>query len=175
MQISRRFTQEGTDPFAALTFVPRASKIVNPNGSVVFEMNDIHVPQGWSQVAVDILSQKYFRRGGVTANNVKVAEEGVPVWLQRSVPASADEPIVGERDSRQVFSRLAGCWTYWGWKGEYFTSEADARTFYDETCFMLANQMAAPNSPQWFNTGLNWAYGISGPPQGHYFVEPVSG
>ena len=175
MQISRRFTQEGTDPFAALTFVPRASKIVNPNGSVVFEMNDIHVPQGWSQVAVDILSQKYFRRGGVPANTVKVAEEGVPEWLQRSVPASADEPIVGERDSRQVFSRLAGCWTYWGWKGEYFTSEADARTFYDETCFMLANQMAAPNSPQWFNTGLNWAYGISGPPQGHYFVEPVSG
>ncbi len=175
MQISRRFTEEGTDPFAALTFVPRASKIVNPNGSVVFEMNDIHVPQGWSQVAVDILSQKYFRRGGVTANNVKVAEEGVPEWLQRSVPASADEPIVGERDSRQVFSRLAGCWTYWGWKGEYFTSEADARTFFDETCFMLANQMAAPNSPQWFNTGLNWAYGISGPPQGHYFVEPISG
>ncbi len=175
MQISRRFTQEGTDPFAALAFVPRASKIVNPNGSVVFEMNDIYVPQGWSQVAVDILSQKYFRRGGVTANNVKIAEEGVPEWLQRSVPASAEEPIVGERDSRQVFSRLAGCWTYWGWKGEYFTSEADARTFFDETCFMLANQMAAPNSPQWFNTGLNWAYGISGPPQGHYFVEPIGG
>jgi ribonucleoside-diphosphate reductase alpha chain len=172
MQITRRFTREGTDPFATLPFAPRTSRIVNPNGSVVFEMRDIQVPEGWSQVAVDILAQKYFRKAGVPAATARVAEPEVPDWLQRSVPAKADTPVVGESDSRQVFRRLAGCWAYWGWKGGYFTSEKDARAFYDETCYMLANQMAAPNSPQWFNTGLHWAYGIEGPPQGHYYVDP---
>jgi len=172
MQITRRFTQAGRDAYAGLRFVPRSSRIVNPNGSVVFEMTDIQVPDGWSQVAVDILAQKYFRRAGVAADTVRVHEDGVPQWLQRSVQASPDSPIVGETDSRQVFSRLAGCWTYWGWKGGYFKSEDDARAFFDESAFMLASQMAAPNSPQWFNTGLHWAYGIEGPAQGHYYVEP---
>ncbi|MGL4423698.1 MAG: vitamin B12-dependent ribonucleotide reductase, partial [Gemmataceae bacterium] len=172
MLIPRRFTVAGSEPFSQLAFTPRSSRIVNPNGSVVFEMNAIQVPDGWSQVAVDILAQKYFRKAGIPTHTVKIAEEGVPVWLQRSVPAEANTPSIGETDSRQVFHRLAGCWTYWGWKGGYFQTEADARTFYDETAFMLANQMAAPNSPQWFNTGLHWAYGIEGPPQGHYFVDP---
>jgi ribonucleoside-diphosphate reductase alpha chain len=172
MIIPRRFTVEGQDPFSNLPFGPRDSRIVNPNGSVVFEMRDIAVPEAWSQVAVDILAQKYFRKAGVAARTVKVAEPGVPAWMQRSVPATPDEPIVGETDSRQVFHRLAGCWTYWGWKGGYFSSETDARAFYDETCYMLAAQMSAPNSPQWFNTGLHWAYGIEGPPQGHYYIDP---
>ncbi|HEY3787923.1 MAG TPA: adenosylcobalamin-dependent ribonucleoside-diphosphate reductase, partial [Urbifossiella sp.] len=130
------------------------------------------VPAAWSQVAVDILAQKYFRRAGVPERTSRVAEEGVPGWLQRTRAESPETPLIGETDSRQVFRRLAGCWTYWGWKGGYFTTEADARTFHDETCFMLAKQMAAPNSPQWFNTGLHWAYGIEGPPQGHYYVDP---
>ena len=173
MQITRRFTRAGRDPYTGLRFVPRSSRIVNPNGSVVFEMNDIHVPEGWSQVAVDILAQKYFRRGGVTAATVRVFEESVPEWLRRSVAASPDAPIVGETDSRQVFSRLAGCWTYWGWKGGYFKTEEDARAFFDESAYMLASQMAAPNSPQWFNTGLHWAYGIEGPAQGHYYIDPL--
>lgn len=175
MQITRRFTREGQDPFAAIEFAPRTSVIRNPNGSVVFEMTDVMVPAKWSQVAVDILAQKYFRRAGVPAHRVHVHEDGVPGWLQKSRPAADDTPLGGETDSRQVFHRLAGCWTYWGWKGGYFTSERDARAFYDETCFMLAAQMAAPNSPQWFNTGLHWAYGIEGPPQGHYYIEPSTG
>lgn len=175
MYISRRFTREGSDPFAGMNFTPRTSRIVNPNGSVVFEMKDVMVPAGWSQVAVDILAQKYFRRAGVPTSTVRVHEEGVPAWLQRAKGEKADTPSASETDSRQVFHRLAGCWTYWGWKGGYFTSESDARTFYDETCYMLAAQMAAPNSPQWFNTGLHWAYGIEGPPQGHYYVDSKSG
>jgi ribonucleoside-diphosphate reductase alpha chain len=130
------------------------------------------VPESWSQVAVDILAQKYFRRAGVPARLRHVAEEGVPGWLERSAPETPDTPTGGETDSRQVFRRLAGCWTYWGYKGGYFSSEADARAFHDETCYMLAAQMAAPNSPQWFNTGLHWAYGIEGPPQGHMYVDP---
>jgi len=174
MQITRRFTREGQDPFAAIEFAPRTSVIRNPNGSVVFEMTDVMVPAKWSQVAVDILAQKYFRRAGVPAQLDHVYEEGVPGWLQKSRPAGGTT-LGGETDSRQVFHRLAGCWTYWGWKGGYFTSERDARAFYDETCYMLAAQMAAPNSPQWFNTGLHWAYGIEGPPQGHYFIEPSTG
>ncbi len=173
MQITRRFTREGKDPFAGIPFAPRASRIVNPNGSVVFEMTDISVPEAWSQVAVDILAQKYFRRAGLPKSTQPVDEPGVPTWLRRN-EATSEESGGGERDSRQVFHRLAGCWTYWGWKGGYFTTEADARTFYDEVSYMLAAQMAAPNSPQWFNTGLHWAYGIEGPPQGHYYVDPAT-
>jgi ribonucleoside-diphosphate reductase alpha chain len=178
MKITRRYTTEGRDPFASITFVKRGSRIVNPDGSVVFEMKDLLAPEAWSQVAVDILAQKYFRRAGLPAQSEKVAEEGVPAWLQRSKgapnPQGEKDKTVGETDARQVFRRLAGCWTYWGWKGGYFSSEADARAFFDETCFMLAAQMAAPNSPQWFNTGLHWAYGIEGPPQGHLYVDPVT-
>src|SRR5438477_1098745 len=174
MQITRRFTREGQDPFAGIPFAPRTSRIVNPNGTVVFEMKDVLVPDSWSQVAVDILAQKYFRRAGVPAQCERVSETGVPEWLQRSRPA-AGAAMGGETDARQVFRRLAGCWTYWGWKGSYFSTEADALAFFDETCYMLAAQMAAPNSPQWFNTGLHWAYGITGPAQGHYRVDPETG
>jgi ribonucleoside-diphosphate reductase alpha chain len=137
-------------------------------------MKDILVPESWSQVAVDILAQKYFRKAGVPLTLEKVSEGGMPVWLQRAIPAAGSK-MGSETDSRQVFRRLAGCWTYWGWKGGYFTTEADALAFFDESCYMLAAQMAAPNSPQWFNTGLHWAYGIAGPPQGHYFVDAANG
>src|SRR5262245_11934003 len=175
MQITRRYTSEGHDPFGAFVFAPRTSRIANPDGSVVFEMKDLLAPEGWSQVAVDILAQKYFRKAGVPAKTVRVPEEGVPEWLRRSVPAEGDPRSEQETDARQVFRRLAGCWTYWGWKGGYFSSEADSRAFHDEVCHMLAAQMAAPNSPQWFNTGLYWAYGIDGPAQGHYRVDPATG
>ncbi len=174
MRINRLYTHEGQDAFDGIQFVPRTSKIVNPNGSVVFEMKDVLVPEGFSQVAVDILAQKYFRRAGVPTVSKRVVEQGLPEWLQRNVPAE-DSTSIGETDSRQVFRRLAGCWTYWGWKGGYFSTEQDAQAFFDEVCHMLAKQMAAPNSPQWFNTGLHWAYGIEGPPQGHYFVNPLNG
>ncbi|MCL6509425.1 MAG: hypothetical protein K6U78_01920 [Anaerolineae bacterium] len=175
MKITRRFTQAGKGPYASIKFVKRSSVIRNPDGSTVFEMHDIDVPENFSQVATDILAQKYFRKAGVPSTTVRVKERGVPTWLQRSVPAEGAELDHGERDSRQVFNRLAGCWTYWGWKHKYFDTEEDARAFYDELCYMLARQMAAPNSPQWFNTGLNWAYGITGPAQGHYYVDPATG
>jgi ribonucleoside-diphosphate reductase alpha chain len=175
MQITRRYTTVGADPFAAFPFIKRTSRIANPDGSVVFEMKDLLAPEGWSQVAVDILAQKYFRKAGLPVQSQRVAEEGVPEWLQRSVPVAGDPRSAQETDARQVFRRLAGCWTYWGWKGGYFSSEADAQAFHDEVCYMLAAQMAAPNSPQWFNTGLFWAYGIDGPAQGHYRVDPKTG
>src|SRR5262249_27692766 len=120
MQIQRRYTTAGRDPFAAFAFVPRTSRIVNPDGSVVFEMKDVRVPEAWSQVAVDVLAQKYFRKAGVPERSERVAEEGVPGWLQRSRPAAGDPCAARETDARQVFRRLAGCWTYWGWKGGYF-------------------------------------------------------
>src|SRR5207249_7452417 len=175
MQIPRRYTAEGRDPFVAFTFVSRTSRIVNPDGSVVFEMKDLRAPEHWSQVAVDILAQKYFRKAGIAAKLERVPEAGVPQWLQRSRPAAGDACTGQETDARQVFRRLAGCWTFRGWKGGYFSGEEDARAFFDENCHMLAAQMAAPNSPQWFNTGLHWAYGIEGPPQGHYYVDPKTG
>src|SRR4051794_18688073 len=172
MQITRRYTAAGKDPFGAFTFVPRTSRIANPDGTVVFEMKDLMAPDTWSQVAVDVLAQKYFRKAGLPQQSVRVEEPGVPEWLRRSVPVPGDPRDHQETDSRQVFRRLAGCWTYWGWKGGYFSCEADALAFHDEICHQLAAQQAAPNSPQWFNTGLHWAYGIDGPAQGHFRVDP---
>src|SRR5580658_2843962 len=173
MKFRRLYSAPG-DPYAGLEFEPRTSRIVNPDGSVIFEAKDVMVPTGWSQVAVDVLAQKYCRKAGVPTATVRVAEEGVPEWLWRSEAAS-DATFGAERDARQVFNRLSGCWAYWGWKSGYFDSEDDARVYYDEMAAMLARQIGAANSPQWFNTGLHWAYGISGPAQGHYFVDPKSG
>ncbi|MFN3872938.1 MAG: vitamin B12-dependent ribonucleotide reductase [Ignavibacterium sp.] len=182
MQIKRFFTVEGKDPLSDFTFEKRTSEIRNTDGSIVFKMDDVYVPSQWSQVATDIIAQKYFRKAGVPKLLKKVKEKGVPNWL---LPSTADterlqelpehDRYTSEKDSRQVFHRLAGTWTYWGWKAKYFDTEEDAKAFYDEMIYMLANQMAAPNSPQWFNTGLNWAYGISGPSQGHYYVDHETG
>jgi ribonucleoside-diphosphate reductase alpha chain len=182
MRIERRNTTQGQSPYAGIDFRLTTSEIRNPDGSVVFRLENVEVPEFWSQVASDVLAQKYFRKAGVAARLKKVEEETVPSWLWRSVPDTAaladlpeSERYVSELSAKQVFDRLAGCWTYWGWKGGYFTSEEDARAFNDELRFMLAKQMVAPNSPQWFNTGLHWAYGVDGPGQGHYYVDPFTG
>ncbi len=182
MRIERRFTRAGHDPYEGIQFTARDSRITNPDGSLVFEAKDISVPASWSQVAVDIIAQKYFRKAGIPARLKTVDEHGVPAWLRRSVadeealaqlPAAARHGM--EKDARQVFRRLVGCWTYWGYKHGYFDSADDALAYYDESLCMLARQMASPNSPQWFNTGLHWAYGIDGPAQGHFYVDHASG
>jgi ribonucleoside-diphosphate reductase alpha chain len=151
MKIQRRFTQPGVDPLDTIDWDRRSSVIREPDGTVVFEMHDIEVPKAWSQVATDILAQKYFRKAGVP---------------------QPDGSLGRETSARQVVRRLAGCWTDWGRRYKYFASDEDAATFDAEITHMLINQMAAPNSPQWFNTGLAYAYGITGPSQGHYFVDP---
>ncbi|HUO99179.1 MAG TPA: vitamin B12-dependent ribonucleotide reductase [Rhizomicrobium sp.] len=173
MRIRRHFTEEGCSPYEGIAFRTGTSEIRNPDGSVVFRQTDIEVPESWSQVACDVLAQKYFRKAGVPLATRALAEDGVPEWLWRK--ASTGPESAGENSAKQVFARMAGTWTYWGWKGGYFDDEQDARAFHDELCYMLATQMAAPNSPQWFNTGLNWAYGIDGPSQGHYFVNSATG
>ena len=182
MRIERRFTVAGEDPYKNFEFKLATSEIKNPDGSRVFHLADCEVPAEWSQVACDILAQKYFRKAGIPAKLVPVVEEGVPDWLWRQVPddaaltkVSAGQRMGSEKSVKQVFHRLAGTWTYWGWKAGYFDSEADARAYYDESCFMLTKQMASPNSPQWFNTGLHWAYGIDGPAQGHQYVDFKTG
>ena len=182
MRFERRFTQAGESPFERVAFRAADSEIRNPDGTIIFQHTGIDVPADWSQVAADVLAQKYFRRAGVARRLVKVAESDVPEFLWRSAPDEAalatlpeDQRYGGETSARQVFHRMAGAWTYWGWKGGYFDSEDDARTFYSEHCFMLAAQMCAPNSPQWFNTGLHWAYGIDGPGQGHWYVDHRDG
>ncbi len=173
MKFSRTYSAPG-EPYAGVTFEPRTSRIVNPNGSMIFEAKDIQIPAGWSQVATDIIAQKYFRKAGVPSALKGVEEPDIPQWLWRSEPAD-DATFGPETDARQVFHRLAGTWTYWGYKYGYFDTEGDARAYYDEMCAMLARQIGAPNSPQWFNTGLHWAYGIAGPAQGHHFVDPKTG
>jgi ribonucleoside-diphosphate reductase alpha chain len=154
MKISRRFTVAGADPFDSVKWVKRSSRITNPDGSVVFEMHDAEVPETWSQLATDIMVSKYFRKAGVPQ------------------PDGGTGP---ERSARQVIHRLAGCWRHWGEQHGYFDTPADAQAFYDELVHMMVHQVAAPNSPQWFNTGLNWAYGLTGPAQGHFVPDPATG
>jgi ribonucleoside-diphosphate reductase alpha chain len=182
MTIERRFTSESDDAYEGLCFVARRSEIRNPDGSMVFLQDAVMVPESWSQVATDIMAQKYFRKAGIPAATRRIPEDGIPEWLQSSeideealAALPKAERYTGESDSRQVFDRLAGCWTYWGWKHEHFETEAVARIFYDELRAMMAAQICAPNSPQWFNTGLHWAYGIDGPAQGHHYVDELTG
>ena len=182
MRIERHYTKADQSPYQDIEFRQTKSEIRNPDGSTVFAQSGIEVPAAWSQVACDVLAQKYFRKAGVPARLKRVEENAVPSFLWRSVPDEdalallpEKERIVGEISAKQVFDRLAGAWTYWGFKGGYFDGEEDARAFYDEMRFMLARQIAAPNSPQWFNTGLHWAYGVDGPGQGHFYVDYQTG
>ncbi len=178
MKIQRLYTNASDSPYQKIDFRKANSEIRNPDGTVIFGLNDFEVPQNWSQVASDIIAQKYFRKAGVPACLKAVPEDNIPKWLWRH---EADLEALGklpedqrygpEKSAKQVFDRLAGTWTYWGFKGGYFDNESDAQSFYDELCHMLAAQMCAPNSPQWFNTGLHWAYGIDGPSQGHFYVD----
>ncbi|MFQ5533341.1 MAG: vitamin B12-dependent ribonucleotide reductase [Sphingomonadales bacterium] len=182
MRINRCFTQAKSSPYEGIEFRTAVSEIKNPDGSVVFQLDEVEVPSAWSQVATDVLAQKYFRKAGVPQRLTPHEENDAPSWLWRR---KADEKALSElpeamrysheSSAKQVFDRLAGTWTYWGWKGGYFDGEEDARAFYDELRFMLARQMCAPNSPQWFNTGLHWAYGIDGPAQGHFYVDHTTG
>ena len=166
MKITRRFTKMGQDALACVEYEKRTSRISNPDGSVVFEMNDAEIPKQWSQLATDIMVSKYFRKAGVPqvdsdGNAIRDARGGI---------------VTGpEKSAKQVVHRLAGCWKHWGETHNYFDTAEDAQAFYDELAYMLLHQMCAPNSPQWFNTGLNWAYGITGPSQGHYYCDPRSG
>ena len=178
MKIEHRFTDSNKDAYYGMDFSKTTSEIRNPDGTIVFSQHDIEIPGSWSQVAADVIAQKYFRKAGVPAKLRKVKETGVPKFLWRSEAdleklesLPEEDRYGGETTAKQVFDRLAGAWAYWGWKGKYFSSEKDALAYYNEMRFMLAKQMAAPNSPQWFNTGLHWAYGIDGPSQGHYYVD----
>ncbi|MCH2637476.1 MAG: adenosylcobalamin-dependent ribonucleoside-diphosphate reductase [Candidatus Thalassarchaeum sp.] len=181
MVIERRFTQVDKDPFDQFDWITFDFTINNPDGSIAFEIENVALPSGYEGVPGKICAQKYMRKAGVPMAIRKVPEDGVPSWLQRSVPdeeklqkMDADDRYGCESDGRQLFRRLAGTWTYWGWKSGYFASEGDARAYYDEMVFLIASQRSAPNSPQWFNTGLHWAYGIEGPAQGHWYVDPVT-
>jgi ribonucleoside-diphosphate reductase alpha chain len=208
VQVKRVFTTAGVDPYSLIEWRFADSKILGGGGKVVHHMENVLVPADWSQVAVDVLTQKYFRKAGVPDAIVRVDEPSVPHWLQRSVPRGPEfrtpddhELSFGpETSAQQVFDRLAGTWTYWGWKAGYFgeyapnglpmfdeekdgipavresvNREENARSFFDELRYMLAKQMVAPNSPQWFNTGLHWAYGIDGPAQGHFYFDELLG
>ncbi len=166
MKIPRRFTKAGRSPYEGIEWDARTSEIRNPDGTVVFRLEGVKVPSTWSSVATDVIAQKYFRRRGVP----QVDENGKPVLDAEGKPV-----LGGETDARQVFHRLAGCWAEWGKRHGYFDTDDDAKAFEDELSRMLADQRCAPNSPQWFNTGLHWAYGIDGPPQGHYYVDAESG
>jgi len=173
MQIARKYTRAGDGPYADVAFKTVKSELRRADGSLMSETDEFTAPESFSQVASDILARKYFRKAGVPDKTRTVKEDSVPLWLRRRT--ATGKTVRGEKDAREVFNRLAGCWTYWGWKGGYFNAEEDASAFYDEVRFMLASQMVAPNSPQWFNTGLHWAYGLTGEPQGHYYADHQSG
>jgi len=165
LKVDRKYTTPGK-PYNNITWEKRSSKITNPDGSVVFEMNDVEIPSTWSQVATDIMVSKYFRKAGVPqldADGNELKDE------------NGDTVLGPESSSRQVFDRLAETWRHWGETTGYFASSDDAQAFEDELKYMLATQMAAPNSPQWFNTGLNYKYDLTGPAQGFWYVDPKTG
>ncbi|HQQ72097.1 MAG TPA: adenosylcobalamin-dependent ribonucleoside-diphosphate reductase [Rectinema sp.] len=170
MKIERLFTKAGYGPYEKIKWEKRKSEIRNPDGSIVFSMDSVIVPSFWSSISSDILAQKYYRKAGVPKDKAIEWKKFIPA----SQTALSNEDIVddAEHDARQVFHRLAYTWCDWGQKDGYFDSEEDRQAFYDEICYMLAHQIAAPNSPQWFNTGLFSVYGIEGPAQGHYFIDP---
>ena len=151
LRFSRHFTEEGKSPYDMFRYALRTSVIRNPEGDVVFQMDEVEVPEGWSQIATDILAQKYFRKAGVP---------------------QPDGSKGRETSINQVVHRMVHCWKVWGERNQYFASKADAEIFYDELAYCMLNQACVPNSPQWFNTGLHESYGITGKPQGHYFVNP---
>lgn len=166
LKIQRFFTQQGKDPADAFEYELRVSRITNPDGSTVFEMKDVEVPKSWSQVATDILAQKYCRK------------KGVPIRGQNGeFEKDKDGNVImgAENSIKMVAHRLVSTWRYWGEKYGYFDTPEDAQAFEDELKYMLIAQMAAPNSPQWFNTGLAHCYGITGESQGHYYVDPDTG
>ena len=166
LRIERKFTQEGGDPYAGIEWSLRDSRIANPDGSVVFEMRDVEVPASWSQVAADIMVSKYFRKAGVP----QVDADGAPVLDADGAPVTGSE-----YSSKQVFDRLAETWRWWGETHGYFATGDDAQSFEDELKHMLATQMGAPNSPQWFNTGHFHKYGIRGPENGFWRADPDTG
>jgi len=163
LKVERRFTTEGVSPYETVEWSKRDSRITNPDGSIVFEMTDAEIPSDWSQVAADIMVSKYFRKAGVP----QFDDEGNTI-----LDESGDPTLGPERSARQVIDRLASTWRGWGENNDYFASSEDAQIFEDELAYMLLHQMAAPNSPQWFNTGLNHRYGITGPEQGFWYVDP---
>tara|TARA_Y100000310_G_scaffold343708_1_gene452641 strand:+ start:8885 stop:12358 length:3474 start_codon:yes stop_codon:yes gene_type:complete len=163
LTIERVFTKKDENPLEQVEYSTRSSVIKNPDGSTVFEMNDLEIPKKWTQIATDIIAQKYFRKAGVPQfdkNNEPIVDE------------DGKQVLGPEKSAKQVVARLCETWRFWGEKYGYFASSEDAQAFEDELKFMLINQYAAPNSPQWFNTGLHHNYGINGPAQGHYFVNP---
>jgi len=166
MKITRRFTTTDENIWESVEWTSRSTKITNADGSVVFEMNNAEIPSDWSQLATDIMVSKYFRKAGVPQLN----EDGTT-----EVDTDGQAVTGPEHSARQVIHRLVGCWRSWGESHDYFDTPDDAKAFYDELCWMMLHQVSAPNSPQWFNTGLNWAYGISGPAQGHFVADPKTG
>ncbi|HEX9855029.1 MAG TPA: LAGLIDADG family homing endonuclease, partial [Acidimicrobiia bacterium] len=163
LRVERQFTREGEDVYESVQWSRRDSRISNPDGSIVFEMKDAEVPEGWSQVAADIMVSKYFRKAGVP----QLDERGNPTFDDDGKMLTGPEG-----SARQVIKRLAATWRSWGETSGYFASDRDADAFEDELAYMLLHQMAAPNSPQWFNTGLAHMYGIKGTPQGFWYVDP---
>ncbi len=134
----RVYTTPGVDPFDGCTWELRSSKITNPDGSCVFELDNIEVPRSWSQLATDIIASKYFRKAGVPETGHET---------------SARQPVTRvARTLRRAGEELGG----------YFANAADADTFEDELTYMLIHQIGAFNSPVWFNCGLAQEYGILG-------------
>lgn len=165
LKIARHFTKEDTSPFDMFEYEKRSSSIKNPDGTLVFNMDNVEVPKFWTQVATDILAQKYFRKAGVPLHN----KEGKLLVDENGKVITGSETSI-----KQVAHRIAGCWKEWGEKFGYFSTSNDAKVFYDEMVYMLIGQYAAPNSPQWFTTGLNFAYGLTGPAQGHSYIDPIT-
>lgn len=174
MRVERYFTSEEQDVFACVNYRTISIEICHDVAAHRLCIPHFEIPQNWSDDAARHLAHQFARRKGVPEKTATIVEEGVPDWLQRHVPIP-DTAMGGETSIKQMVRRLVGAWTYWGWNQGYFDTESDARAFYDEHCFLILTQRAMPAAPQWQNTGLNWAYGLSARSSGNYYVDAESG
>jgi len=153
LKIENYFSKPGKHPFEEIKWAWRESKISNPDGSTVFQFDAVEVPESWSQLATDILASKYLRRRGVRKN---------------------PEDLDYENSAKQVVSRISKSIRQYGEKlGGYFSTPEDASRFEMEICALLIQQIAAFNSPVWFNCGLFETYGIEGQP-GSFYWSPAT-
>ncbi len=166
LKVHRLFTTSERNPLKSIEYVNRTTKITKQDGSVVFEMKNFRTPESWSQNASDIIASKYARKAGVPQYD----DNG------KAIKDEKGNVVTGaEKSAEQVIGRMTNCWRIWGENHGYFVDRESADAYEAEMAYMMIHQMAAPNSPQWFNTGLNSAYGINSGPQGHYYVDPATG
>lgn len=169
MRIERLYTRIGGDAYDGIGFKSVSVDLRGADGMLDMAEVTLEVPETWSRPAIETLAQRFLAKSVVPAALTAVRDDTLPQWLWAQRPdekaleaLSPAERWMDETSAKQLFDRVAGAWTYWGWRAGRFDQEEDAATFYDEMRHLMAGQRFLPAGPQLRATGLNWAYGAEG-------------